>query len=102
MNELKHQKEKKKPLLDKKKEIVQTEVHTPRQDVSLNKPVENEVNNLAKDDVLQKLGKPDTISKWSTTERWSYGTSYVEFENGIFTRCYEPHGRDDLKRKLGK
>ena len=60
------------------------------------------VNILTKKEVLQRLGKPDTTGGWAATERWFYGTSYVEFENGIFTRCYEPHGRDDLKRKLGK
>jgi|TARA_Y100000031_G_scaffold147498_1_gene182622 hypothetical protein len=64
-------------------------------------PVDGD-NTLAKEKVLQKLGKPDSISKWSTTERWSYGSSYVEFENGIFVRCYEPHGKDDLKKKLNK
>ena len=75
----------------------------PKENISTGKekPIEG-VSRLTKNVVLQRLGKPDTISKWSTTERWSYGTSYVEFENGIFTRCYEPHGRDDLKRKLGK
>jgi pentatricopeptide repeat protein len=75
----------------------------PKEDISTGKEKPKDgVNRLTKNVVLQKLGKPDSISKWSTTERWSYGTSYVEFENGIFTRCYEPHGRDDLKRKLGK
>jgi CHAT domain-containing protein len=75
----------------------------PKEDISTGKEMPKDgVSRLTKNVVLQRLGKPDTISKWSTTERWSYGTSYVEFENGIFTRCYEPHGKGDLRKKLNK
>ncbi len=41
---------------------------------------------------MQKLGTPDNIEKWSVTERWYYGDSYVEFENGVLIRSYEPCG----------
>ena len=57
------------------------------------KPTEKKVVSLTMDVVLQKLGKPDNKEKWSVIERWYYDDSYVEFENGVFTRCYEPHGK---------
>jgi len=60
------------------------------------------LSGLAKNKVLKKLGQPDTVDKWSVSERWHYGTSYVEFENGILSRCYESHGKNDLKKKLNK
>ena len=68
---------------------------------SKEKPVDGD-KNLTKNNVLEILGKPDSIDKWSVMERWIYGTSYVEFENGIFVRCYEPYGKDILKKKLNK
>jgi len=64
------------------------------------KPQEAEVNQITPDIVLQKLGQPDSIEKLSTTERWYYGKSYVEFDNGVLFRCYELHGKDDMKMKL--
>ncbi len=60
------------------------------------------IKNLTKNEVLQKLGKPDSTDKWSKMERWYYGTSYIEFDNGIFVRCLEPRGREELKMRLEK
>lgn len=75
----------------------------PKDNISISKekPVDGD-NTLTKEKVLQKLGKPDSTHKWSATERWSYGTSYVEFDNGIFVRCYEPDGENALRKKLNK
>ncbi len=50
--------------------------------------------------VLQKLGEPSSKERDPNVERWNYGTSYVEFKEGVFFRCYEPHGMGDLHRKL--
>ncbi len=56
------------------------------------------IKNLTKNEVLQKLRKPDSIYKWATTERWNYGHSYIEFENAIFVRCYDPDGTEGLNK----
>tara|TARA_B100000315_G_C14483519_1_gene544068 strand:- start:136 stop:1089 length:954 start_codon:yes stop_codon:yes gene_type:complete len=50
--------------------------------------------------VLQKLGEPSSKERDPNVERWNYGTSYVEFKEGVFFRCYEPHGKGDLHGKL--
>ena len=75
----------------------------PKDNISISKEKPGDGDNtLTKEKVLQKLGQPDSVDKWAVTERWIYGTSYVEFENGIFLRCYEPRGREELKKKLNK
>ena len=62
------------------------------------KPKEEKIINITKDDILKKLGKPDSVEKWSVNERWHYGSSYVDFENGIYTRYYDPPSKDGLKK----
>jgi curved DNA-binding protein CbpA len=66
------------------------------------KSKDTEINNITPDMqfVQQRLGEPHSIEKDSTTERWNYGSSYVEFKEGIYFRCYEPHGKGDLYKKL--
>ena len=61
-----------------------------------------EINNLSSDMhfVLQMLGEPSLKEIDQKAERWNYGTSYVEFKEGALFRCYEPHGKGDLHRKL--
>jgi CHAT domain-containing protein/Tfp pilus assembly protein PilF len=60
------------------------------------------LSGLTKNEVLKKLGQPDTVDKWSVSEIWHYRDSYVEFENDILIRCYEPHGEGVLKAKLNE
>jgi hypothetical protein len=61
-----------------------------------------EINNLSSDMhfVLQMLGEPSSKERYPKAERWNYGTSYVEFKEEVFFRCYEPYGKGDLHRKL--
>ena len=66
------------------------------------KTKDTEINNITPDMqfVQQRLGEPHSIEKDSTTERWYYDSSYIEFKEGIFFRCYEPHGNGVLHKKL--
>jgi hypothetical protein len=66
------------------------------------KSKDTEINNITPDMqfVQQRLGEPHSIENDSTTERWYYNSSYIEFKEGIFFRCYEPHGNGVLHKKL--
>ena len=112
--------------MESKKAQVQDKLSVPQQETSLKKldryveenkaaasPALNKPNNfklkgpdrpvvsaLTKNEVLNKQGQPDSVEKWSVSEIWHYRDSYVEFENDILIRCYEPHGEGILKAKL--